>query len=105
MRRSRSTTRSRVGSRPWATWLPTSPRSFGRELRTDGREGGLQRDDVAGRVHRAREAYGRPRWTALDGAVDGTAAVDIPAAVLPGEPEARRGRRRRARQRHRPGDV
>ena len=26
-RRSRSTTRSRAASRPWATWLPTSPRS------------------------------------------------------------------------------
>src|SRR6266571_1414327 len=63
------------------------------------------RDDVAGRVHRARGAQGRPGCAALDGAVDGTAAVDIPAAVLPGEPEARRGRRGRARQRHRAGDV
>src|SRR5947207_7294881 len=73
-----------------------SPRSVGRELRADGREGVLQRVDVAGRVHCARVPRG------LDGAaVDGTAAVDIPAAVLPGEPEARRGRRGRARQRHR----
>ena len=30
-----------------------------RELRADGREGVLQRDDVAGRVHRARGAHGR----------------------------------------------
>ena len=29
----------------------------------------------------------------------------FPHAVLPGEPEARRGRRGRARQRHRAGDV
>jgi uncharacterized protein YndB with AHSA1/START domain len=37
------------------TVFPTKePRSFRRELRTDGREGVLQRDDVAGRVHRAR---------------------------------------------------
>jgi uncharacterized protein YndB with AHSA1/START domain len=49
-----STTRSRAASRPWATWLPTSPRSFGRERRADGRQGVLQRVDVAGRVHRAR---------------------------------------------------
>src|SRR5271165_4444262 len=104
-RRPRSTTRSRAAGRPWATWQPTSPRSFGRELRTDGRKGVLQRDDLAGRVHRARGAHGRPGCAALDGAVDGTAAVDIPAAVLPGEPEARRGRRGRARQRHRAGDV
>src|SRR5882757_9797697 len=69
------------------------------------REGVLQRDDVAGRVRRARGAHGRPGWAALDGAVDGAAAVVIPAAVLPGEPEARRGRRGRARQRHRAGDV
>src|SRR5207244_6782213 len=34
---------------------------------------------------------GRPGCAALDGAVDGTAAVDIPAAVLPGEPELGEG--------------
>src|SRR4029077_4924313 len=99
-RRSTSTTRSRVASRPSATWLATSPRSFGRELTTDGRKGVLQRVDVAGRFHRARVPRG------IDGAaVDGTAGVDLPAAFLPGEPEARRGRRGRARQRHRAGDV
>src|SRR6188508_2111300 len=48
-RRSRSTTRSRAASRPGATWLQTSSRSFGRERRADGREGVLQRVDVAGR--------------------------------------------------------
>ena len=37
---------------------PTSPRSFGRELRADGREGVLQRVDVAGRFHRCRAARG-----------------------------------------------
>src|ERR1700733_7373494 len=78
---------------------------IGRELRTDGRKGVLQRDDVAGRFHRARGAHGRPGRAALDGAVDGTAAVDLPAAVLPGEPETRRGRRGGTRQRHRAGDV
>ena len=46
----------------------TSPRSFGREWRADGREGVLQRVDVAGRVHRARGAQGRPGCAALDGA-------------------------------------
>src|SRR5579863_346271 len=66
-----------------------------RELRTDGRERVLQRVDVAGRVHRARGAQRRPGCAALDGAVDRTAAVDLPAAVLPGEPEARPGRRGR----------
>jgi len=57
-RRSRSTTRSRAASRPGATWLQTSSRSFGRERRADGREGVLQRVDVAGRVHRARVPRG-----------------------------------------------
>ena len=46
--------------------------------------GVLQRVDVAGRVHRTRVHVG------LDGAaVDGTAAVAVPAAVHAGEPEAR----------------
>jgi len=31
--------------------------------------------------------------------------VAVPAAVVPGEPQVRRGRRGRTRQRHRPGDV
>src|SRR3712207_9066918 len=58
------------------------------------REGVLQRVDVAGRLQRARvngrhsrharAAGAGPEAGALDGAVDGTAAVDIPAAVLPG---------------------
>src|SRR5947209_17200973 len=41
-----------------------SPRSFGREWRADGREGVLQRVDVAGRVHRARVPPGldRPQY-------------------------------------------
>src|SRR6185437_10541898 len=83
-----------------ATWRPTWPRSLQRERSADGREGVLQRVDVARRFHRARVRRG------LDGAaVDGTSAVDIPATVLPGEPEARGGRRGRARQRHRAGDV
>ena len=54
------------------------PRSLGRRWSADGREGVLQRVDVAGRLHRARVPRG------VDGAaVDGTAAVDLPAAVLP----------------------
>src|SRR6478609_7706763 len=99
-RRSRSTTRSRAASRPSTTWLPTSRRSLGRVAVADDGQGVLQRVDVAGRLHRPRVPRG------VDGAaVEGTAAVDIPAAVLPREPEARRGRRGRARQRHRAGDV
>ncbi len=99
-RRSRGTTRSRAASRPWATWPPTSPGAPGRERRADGREGVLQRVDVAGRLHRARVPRG------ADGAaVEGAAAVGLPAAVLPGEPVARRGRRGGPRQRHPAGDV
>src|SRR2546425_807040 len=79
-RRSRSTTRSRAASRPWTSWPRTSPTSLGGKRRTDGRQGVLQRVDVAGRLHRARIPRG------ADGpAVDGTAAVGVPAAVLPGE--------------------
>ncbi len=79
-----------------------SARSLARELRTDGRESVFQCIDVAGRVHRARGAHGR---AGLDGAVDGAAAVGLPAAVLPGEPEVRRGRRGGARQRHPARDL
>src|SRR3954452_5405519 len=100
MRRSRSTTRSRAAGRPWATWLTTSPGSPATELIADGREGVLQRDDVARRVHRAR-VHRRPDGAAVDGAP----AVDLPDSVLSGEPETRRGRRGGARQRHRAKDV
>ena len=72
---------------------------------------GIVRKGAEGRWPGRCSSACRCRWTAssrpspsreLDrAAVDGTAAVDIPAAVLPGEPEARRGRRGRARQRHR----
>jgi hypothetical protein len=53
----------------------------------------------------SEERRNDPDVQRLDGAVDGTAAVDLPAAILPGEPEARRGRRGGARQRDRAGDV
>src|SRR6476646_9126111 len=49
-----------------ATWLRTSPRALGWELRADGRNGVLQRVDVAGRFHRARVSRG-PDGAAVDG--------------------------------------
>src|SRR3954465_4353014 len=68
---------------------PTGSRPHRRERAADGREGVLQRDDVARRLHgaggRARRARLHPRrpegpaGPALDDAVVGTAVVGVPA--------------------------
>ncbi|MFJ4656869.1 dihydrofolate reductase family protein [Nocardia sp. NPDC088792] len=52
-RRPRNITPSRVVSRPWTSWPPTSPRSYEKEWRADGRESFLQTA-----LDQAREAAG-----------------------------------------------